>query len=168
MSTRLLTPEELRKRARDIRLLVLDVDGTLTDGGMYYGAAGEVMKRFNTRDAMGIRAVQRAGIIVAICTGEDSDIVRARAKKLDIRHVRCGIKDKLRCIAEIAAGLAFFWREIAYVGDDWNDREIMENVGLAFAVGDAAKEIKEIAHYITTRSGGYGAVREACELLLES
>lgn len=165
---RLLTPEELRERARDIRLLVLDVDGTLTDGGMYYSADGEAMKRFNTRDAMGIRAVQRAGIIVALCTGEDSDIVRARAKKLDIRHARCGIKDKLECITEIAVALDYPWREIAYVGDDWNDREVMENVGLAFAVADAAKEIKKIAHYVTTRSGGHGAVREVCELLLEA
>ncbi|HCG91173.1 MAG TPA: HAD family hydrolase [Dehalococcoidia bacterium] len=151
----------------NIALFITDVDGTLTDGGMYYSSQGEVMKKFNTKDAVGLRLLQEQGIIIAIITGEDSDIVRARALKLKIQHVYCGIYDKLAILNSLCEQLNIDSQNVAYVGDDLNDTEIMKAVGLSFAVGDAEKTIKEIAHINLERLGGYGAVREAANYILE-
>jgi YrbI family 3-deoxy-D-manno-octulosonate 8-phosphate phosphatase len=158
--------DDLLERARRVRLLAVDVDGVLTDGGMYYGSSGEVMKKFNTRDAMGLALVRLDGMRVALITGEDSPIARARAAKLRIEDVFCGIDDKLECLDRLLAATGLSRDQVAYVGDDVNDLPVLEAVGLAVAVADAVRAVRQVAHYVTARPGGGGAVREACELLL--
>ncbi|MBI4495228.1 MAG: HAD hydrolase family protein [Chloroflexi bacterium] len=153
-------------RARRVRLLALDVDGVLTDGGMYYGPAGEVLKKFNTRDGMGLQLVREAGLCVALVTGEDSPIVRSRAAKLRLEDVFCGIQDKLACLDALLERLGLAREQVAYVGDDVNDLPVLQVVGLAVAVADAARAVRAVCHYVTARPGGAGAVREVCELLL--
>jgi 3-deoxy-D-manno-octulosonate 8-phosphate phosphatase (KDO 8-P phosphatase) len=157
---------EVRDRARRVRLLCLDVDGVLTDAGMYYGPDGEVLKKFNTRDGMGLARVRAAGVAVAIISGEDSAIVHARAAKLQIDDVFCGASDKLGAVDELCMRHALARDEVAFVGDDLNDLSALERVGLACAVADAADPVQTIAHYVTHRRGGDGAVREVCELLI--
>jgi YrbI family 3-deoxy-D-manno-octulosonate 8-phosphate phosphatase len=149
-----------------IKLFITDVDGTLTDGGMYYTAQGEHMKRFNTRDAKGLELLRRAGLTVAIMTQERSEIVLARAAKLKIDNVFIGVSDKLSCLRELCARLGLDPRQAAFVGDDLNDLEIMRAVGVSFAVADAAPKVRRTATVILTRPGGHGAVREAAEHLI--
>jgi N-acylneuraminate cytidylyltransferase len=149
-----------------VRLLCVDVDGVLTDAGMYYGSDGEVLKKFNTRDGMGLARVRAAGVAVAIISGEDSAIVHARAAKLNIDDVFSGISNKLDVVWDLCAWRKVAPDEVAYIGDDLNDLSAMECVGLACAVVDAAEPVKDIAHYVTQRRGGDGAVREVCELII--
>jgi len=153
-------------RARKVRLLCVDVDGVLTDAGMYYGRDGEVLKKFNTRDGMGLARVREAGIAVAIISAEDSAIVHARAAKLHIDEVFTGVANKRVAVDELCARQALELDEVAFIGDDLNDLAALECVGLACAVADAAEPVRAIAHYVTQRRGGDGAVREVCELLI--
>lgn len=148
-----------------IKLLALDVDGTLTDGGMYYGVDGEVMKKFYTPDGMGIKCVQALGIEVLIITGEQSPIVSARAKKLGIEQVFLGIKDKLLVLGDYLAKKNLLWADVCYVGDDINDLDVMKKVAIACAPQHAAPEIIQIAHLLMNRAGGQGAVRDVCDLI---
>jgi YrbI family 3-deoxy-D-manno-octulosonate 8-phosphate phosphatase len=158
--------DALTQRAEKIRLLCVDVDGVLTDAGMYYGADGEVMKKFNTRDGMGLARVREVGIAVAIVSGEDNAIVHARAAKLKIDDVFCGISDKRLAIEELCSRHGLGLDEVAYIGDDLNDLPALECVGLACAVADAAEPVQAVAHYVTQHRGGDGAVRELCDLLI--
>src|SRR5205814_2339523 len=138
-------------RARKVRLLCVDVDGVLTDAGMYYGPDGEVLKKFNTRDGMGLARVREAGVAVAIISGEDSAIVHARAAKLKIDDVFSGVADKLAIVKHLADTHDIALEEIAYIGDDLNDLSAMQCVGLPCAVADAAAPITAIAHYVTQK-----------------
>jgi YrbI family 3-deoxy-D-manno-octulosonate 8-phosphate phosphatase len=147
-------------------LLCVDVDGVLTDAGMYYGPDGEVLKKFNTRDGMGLARVREAGVAVAIISGENSAIVHARAAKLQIDDVFCGVTDKLGAVSELCVRHGLELSEVAFVGDDLNDLSALQCVGLACAVADAAEPVVAAAHYVTRRRGGDGAVREVCELLI--
>jgi YrbI family 3-deoxy-D-manno-octulosonate 8-phosphate phosphatase len=149
-----------------VRLLCVDVDGVLTDAGMYYGPDGEVLKKFNTRDGMGLARVREAGIAVAIISGEDSAIVHARAAKLKIDDVFSGVSNKRAVIDELCARNNLELDEVAFIGDDLNDLPALECVGLACAVADAAEPVQTAAHYVTQRRGGDGAVREVCEFLI--
>jgi YrbI family 3-deoxy-D-manno-octulosonate 8-phosphate phosphatase len=151
-----------------VRLLCVDVDGVLTDAGMYYGADGEVLKKFNTRDGLGLARAREAGIAVAIVSGEDSAIVHARAAKLKIDDVFCGAANKRLAIDELCARHGLALDEVAFIGDDLNDLPALECVGLACAVADAADPVQAVAHYVTRRRGGDGAVRELCEFLIAS
>jgi 3-deoxy-D-manno-octulosonate 8-phosphate phosphatase (KDO 8-P phosphatase) len=153
-------------RAARIRLLCLDVDGVLTDAGMYYGPDGEVLKKFNTRDGMGLARVRDAGVAVAIISGEDNAIVHARAAKLKIDEVFCGATDKRLAIEELCTRYQLDMSEVAFIGDDLNDLSALECVGLPCAVADAAEPVKAIAAYVTQKRGGDGAVRELCEFLV--
>ena len=153
-------------RARKVRLLCVDVDGVLTDAGMYYGPDGEVLKKFNTRDGMGLARVRQAGVAVAIISSEDSAIVHARAAKLKIDDVFCGAANKRAAIDELCVRHGLDLEEVAYIGDDLNDLPALECVGLPCAVADAVEAVKSVAQYITERRGGDGAVREICELLV--
>jgi len=157
---------DLATRAGRVQLLCVDVDGVLTDAGMYYGAAGEVMKKFNTRDGMGLARVREAGIGVALISTEDSAIVHARAAKLRIEDVITGAHDKKAAIDALCLAHRLDHDELAFIGDDLNDLPAMGSVGLACAVADAAAPVKAVAHYVTERRGGDGAVRELCELLI--
>jgi YrbI family 3-deoxy-D-manno-octulosonate 8-phosphate phosphatase len=156
----------VRARAERIRLLCVDVDGVLTDAGMYYGPDGEVLKKFNTRDGMGLARVREVGVAVAIISGEDSAIVHARAAKLKIDDVYCGASNKRLAIDELCAKHGLELDDVAFIGDDLNDLPALECVGLACAVADAAEPVKALAHFVTERRGGDGAVRELCELLV--
>ena len=153
-------------RARRIRLLCVDVDGVLTDAGMYYGPDGEVLKKFNTRDGMGLARVREAGVAVAIISGEDSAIIHARAAKLKIDDVFCDAANKRSAISTLCDKHGLRLEEVAFIGDDLNDLSALECVGLACAVADAAEPVQAVAHYVTRRRGGDGAVREVCELLI--
>lgn len=158
--------DTLLQGARRVRLLCVDVDGTLTDAGMYYGPDGEVMKKFNTRDGMGLARVREAGVAVAIISSEDSAIIHARAAKLRIDDVYRGATDKVAAVQELCAKHGLQMQEVAFVGDDLNDLAALGAVGLAFAPADAARSVREAADYVATRRGGDGAVREVCELLI--
>ncbi len=160
--------EELRQRAVRIRLLALDVDGVLTDGGMYYGVDGEVLKRFNTRDAQGVALVQREGLLTAIITREQTQIAVRRAEKMKISEIHVGALDKLTVLREIVQRNGLELGQVCYVGDDIHDVAVMREVGLAVAVADATARPRSAAHFITQSAGGQGAVREVCELLLEA
>jgi 3-deoxy-D-manno-octulosonate 8-phosphate phosphatase (KDO 8-P phosphatase) len=149
-----------------VRLLCVDVDGVLTDAGMYYGPDGEVLKKFNTRDGMGLERVRQAGILVAIISGEDSAIVHARATKLKIDDVFCGAKNKRQAIDALCEKHRLELDEVAFIGDDVNDLPALECVGLACAVADAVEPVKAVAHYVAHKRGGDGAVREICEVLI--
>jgi 3-deoxy-D-manno-octulosonate 8-phosphate phosphatase (KDO 8-P phosphatase) len=149
-----------------VRLLCVDVDGVLTDAGMYYGPDGEVLKKFNTRDGMGLARVREAGVAVAIISAEDSAIVHARAAKLEIVDVFAGVANKLHTLNDLCDRKKIEPDEVAYIGDDLNDLAVMESVGRACAVAAAVEPVKTIAHYVTQRRGGDGAVREVCELII--
>ncbi len=156
----------LRRRLSRIRVLILDVDGVLTDGGLYCGPRGEPLRKFNIKDGMGIRLVREAGLVVAFITGEGGGVLRRRAAKLGIRHLLTRVEDKRAALKKLLATLGLAAAEAAYVGDDLNDLPAMEQVGVAVAVSDAAEPVRRAADLVTRRRGGEGAVREVCELLL--
>jgi len=160
--------DRVLERARRIRLLVLDVDGVLTDGRLYLSPAGEELKVFHVRDGSGLVAVQRAGIAVAIVSGRDSAAVTRRAAELGIRHVRQGVADKGMELDRLLAELAIDPAETACVGDDTPDLPMLRRAGLAIAVADAHPALTEAAHWTTAAPGGRGAVREVCDLLLSA
>ncbi len=161
-------PAEL---ARRVRLLVLDVDGVMTDGGIYLGAtdSGErvELKRFDIQDGLGIRLLQEAGVTVAIVTGRESRAVTMRAQELMIREVHQDrTASKLRIVTEMLERLKIGWEETAFLGDDLPDLPVMRRVGLPAAVGNAAGDVRAVARWQGVRHGGYGAVREFAEALL--
>jgi len=156
------------ERAGRIRLLVLDVDGVLTDGRLYLSPTGEELKVFHVRDGSGLVAVQRAGITVAIISGRDSAAVSRRAAELGIRHVRQGVVDKGAELDRLLSELGVEPVETACVGDDTPDLPMLRRVGLAVGVADAHPALLEAAHWITRAPGGRGAVREVCDLLLSA
>lgn len=164
----MITKQDLETRLRSIQLLVLDIDGTLTDGGMYYSAEGDVLKRFYVQDGMGITLLQRAGIEVAFLTSENSPIVTARAKKLGIKHVILGCRAKQQALMELAQKLNFTLEQIAYMGDDVNDEAPMSLVGVSSCPSDAVPLIQELVHYKCKKKGGNGAVREFIEQILKA
>jgi len=157
----------LKKTIGQVKLVGLDVDGVLTDGGMYYSPDGEMMKRFNTRDGKGIELLRKAGIEVAIITSETSGFSVARAKKLGIERVYTGIKDKLSVMKIIVAELGVSLEEVAHIGDDINDKALLEAVGVAFCPSDAHVHVKAVPGIqVLSRCGGQGAVREMVDMLV--
>ena len=150
-----------------IKLLLLDVDGVMTDGRITYDSAGGETKAFDVKDGHGLKLVQRAGIQVGIITGRQSSIVARRAAELGIELVYQGVKDKSLPFREILEKLALLPEEIAYVGDDVVDLPVMRQVGFAATVADAVDDVKPYAHMVTKRCGGRGAVREVCDFLLK-
>jgi 3-deoxy-D-manno-octulosonate 8-phosphate phosphatase (KDO 8-P phosphatase) len=150
----------------EIRLLVLDVDGVLTDGRLHFGPHGEVVKLFHVRDGLGIQQVQLAGIAVAVISGRRSQMVTARCRELKIQHVLQGVRDKVIAFEQLSSRLKITAEASACVGDDIPDIPLMRKVALAFAVADAHPEARRAAHVVTELPGGAGAVREACDYLL--
>jgi 3-deoxy-D-manno-octulosonate 8-phosphate phosphatase (KDO 8-P phosphatase) len=150
----------------DIRLLVLDVDGVLTDGRLHFGPQGEVVKLFHVRDGLGIKRAQAAGITVAIISARSSEMVTSRCRELGVLHVLQGVPDKLSAFEELCASLKVPAPACACVGDDLPDVPLMRKVGVAFAVADAHPEARRAAHIVTALPGGAGAVREVCDYLL--
>ena len=150
-----------------IKALLIDVDGVMTDGGMYYSESGDEWKRFNTRDGHGISLLQKKGFKIGIITKEDTKIVKRRAKKLNVEDLYDGVADKTTALRHFAKKYKLSLKDIAYIGDDTNDIGIMNNVGLPIAVKDALPEVKKIARFVTDKKGGHGAVREVCDMLLK-
>ena len=159
----------LRRRLKRIHVLVLDVDGVLTDGGMYYSPTGEAFKKFNTKDGMGLARLRQHNVFLALITGEDTEIIYRRAEKLQIHadNIFVGVEDKATVLQEFLSKNNLLLEETAYMGDDVNDLEAMKLVSVAFAPADAVDEILKVAHIVTGRRGGEGAVREVCELILK-
>jgi 3-deoxy-D-manno-octulosonate 8-phosphate phosphatase (KDO 8-P phosphatase) len=155
-----------RARLAQVRLLVLDVDGVLTDGGLWYGPQGELIKRFDVRDGLGIRLLQRAGIEVALLSGGRGGATEVRARHLGIRHCLVGATDKPLALASRREELAVAVAATAFVGDDFNDLAVRDQVGLLVATADAARPLKRQADLVLRRAGGHGAVRELAERLL--
>jgi 3-deoxy-D-manno-octulosonate 8-phosphate phosphatase (KDO 8-P phosphatase) len=153
-------------RARPIRLLVLDVDGVLTDGRLYFGPRGEALKVFHAHDGHGIVQLLRAGIQVAVISGRRSPMVSARCRELGVRHVHQGVADKLAVFGRLCRRLKLRPAECACIGDDLPDLPLMREVALSFAVADAQREVRRAAAVVTRLPGGRGAVREACDHLL--
>lgn len=154
--------------AARVRFLVLDVDGVLTDGRLYYGARGETLKVFHVRDGQGLKLLAAAGIAAAVISGRRSVMTAKRCRELGVRHVLQGVADKLAAFQRLRGRLGISPRECACVGDDVPDVPLMHEVGLAFAVADAHPEARSAAHVVTRLAGGRGAVREVCDYLLEA
>ncbi len=155
------------ERAKKIKLIIFDVDGTLTDGGIYIGERGEIFKAFNCHDGFGITAAHKVGLMTAIITGRTSTITANRAKELGISAVKQGQPDKRNAYAELKSEFNLTDEQIAYVGDDVIDLPVFVQVGFAAAVGDANFEVKDRAHFVAEKFGGHGAVREVIEFILK-
>ena len=167
-------PPELLLRAQDVRVAFFDVDGVLTDGGIYVcelpasdpRGAAETFKRFHTLDGLGLKLLMSAGITPAIVTGRDSVALRTRLKALGIVHARFGTEDKLPAATEILAQLGLQWHQAATIGDDWPDLPLLIRSALACAPPQAHIEVRAAVHHVTAAAGGHGAAREFCDLLL--
>ena len=157
---------ELLLRAQDVRVVFFDVDGVLTDGGLYFSEAGESLKRFHTLDGHGIKLLQHAGITPAVVTGRDSPALRLRLRALGVQHARFSTEDKRPAAEDILAGLGLQWHQAAAMGDDWPDLPMLRRAALACAPANAHAEVRAVAHVVTQARGGDGAVRELCDLLL--
>jgi 3-deoxy-D-manno-octulosonate 8-phosphate phosphatase (KDO 8-P phosphatase) len=159
--------QDILAKTKDIKLVIFDVDGVLTDGSIIIGDDGEEYKAFNSRDGHGMKLLQYTGVDIAIITGRTSNVVAHRMESLGVKHVYQGQKVKLPAFEELIAELGLSADQCAYVGDDWVDLAIMSRVGLAVAVQDAHPVVKQHAHWTTPSKGGRGAARELCELIME-
>jgi len=166
MTPALNFPPELLLQAQGVRVVFFDVDGVLTDGGLYFSEAGETLKRFNTLDGHGLKLLQRAGITPVVITGRDSKALRVRLAALGITHAHFGTEDKLPAAQQSLQALGLVWTQAAAMGDDWPDLPVMMHSAFACAPANAHTELLARAHHVTTLSGGNGAVRELCDLLL--
>lgn len=158
----------LLAKAEPVKLLLLDVDGVLTDGSLIYGENATEAKSFNTQDGLGLRLVQESGVAVGLITARHSDIVQRRAEELNIDHIYQGIGRKLDSFKEILhlADLKPF--EVCYMGDDWIDLALLSRVGFAACPANAVIEVQDVCHFVSGRSGGHGAVREVCDLIIRA
>lgn len=153
---------------KKIKLVVLDVDGTLTDGGIYYDANGNEIKRFDVKDGLGIKVAMSAGLKFAILTGRQSAMVRKRAEELGIQYLLEGIQKKAPALMKLSEETGVSLAEMAYIGDDWNDLQAIMLTGFKACPSDATEEIKEICDYVAEKEGGRGAVRECLEFILKA
>lgn len=161
-------PDDLLQRAARIKLIGFDVDGTLTDGQLHYGTDGHEAKSFHVQDGMGLTLLRHAGIETALVTARMSTVVATRGTELKIPHIHIGERSKLACMQRIAAGMGIGMDQVAFVGDDLPDLATLRGVGLAIAPANAHPWILPVAHWVTPRAGGFGAARDACDLLLHA
>ena len=159
-------PPELLLPAQRVQVAFFDVDGVLTDGGLYFTDAGETIKRFHTLDGLGLQLLQRGGITPAVITGRDSAPLRERLQALGIAHVRYGTEAKRGAAEEMLRELGLDWSQAAAIGDDWPDLPVLTRCAFACAPPNAHVEVRAVAHHVTSAAGGAGAVREFCDLLL--
>jgi len=157
---------ELLLRAQGIKVVFFDVDGVMTDGGLFFTEAGETIKRFNALDGHGIKLLQRVGITPAVVTGRDSAPLRKRLAALGVTHVRYGTEDKRPAAESILTDLGLTWSQAAAMGDDWPDAPVLRRVALACAPRSAHAEVLGLAHFVPDVAAGHGAVRAVCDLLL--
>ena len=159
-------PPELLLKAQGIRGVIFDVDGVLTDGGLYFDGSGEALKRFSVLDGQGLKLLQAAGITPMVITGRDSAPLRLRMQALGIAHARFGTEDKRPAAEAFMAELGLDWSQVAAMGDDWPDLPLMQRAAFACAPANAHAQNKAIAHHVTAERGGEGAARALCDLLL--
>ena len=157
---------DLLLQAQGIKVVFFDVDGVLTDGGLYFTEAGETLKRFHTLDGYGLKLLQRSGITPAVISGRDSEPLRLRLQALGIAHAQLGTDNKRPAAEQMLAALGLSWQDAAVMGDDWPDLPVMQRAAFACAPPNAHLEVRAIAHHVTQAAGGAGAVRELCDLLL--
>ncbi len=162
-----LPTTKLRKCCSQIEMVLTDVDGVLTDGGMYYTSDGDIMKKFHVRDGMGVNILRRNGIPTIIITKEKSKIVKAWAKKMNVLHVYDGVQDKFLLLDKICKKYNLKQNNFAYIGDDVNDIELLKHVGFSAVPKDVSNDIKKIPHYICEHSGGSGVFREITDLIMK-
>lgn len=148
------------------KLVITDIDGVWTDGGMYYTAEGDVMKRFSVKDGWGVIFLRQLNIPVAILTGENTPIVQKRADKLKIQYCFLGVKDKVAQAEALCVELGIAWADVAFIGDDLNDLPLLRRVGFSASPSNTPEYVKRHVHYVTTAHGGYGAFREFVEKIL--
>ena len=161
-------PEHVRQRAGSIRLAAFDVDGTLTDGRLWFDDAGNEMKAYHVHDGLGLRLLADHGIVVALITARDNASARARAKDLRIEHVFTGVSDKLTCLTTLCEQLGVALSEVAYMGDDLVDLGVFPHVGLAVAPANGHAWMLDRVHWVTGQRGGEGAARALCDLIIEA
>jgi 3-deoxy-D-manno-octulosonate 8-phosphate phosphatase (KDO 8-P phosphatase) len=157
---------ELLLQAQGVRVAFFDVDGVLTDGGLYLSEQGETLKRFHILDGLGLKLLQRAGITPAVITGRDSGPLRTRLAALGVAHVHYGTEDKRPAAEKTLAALGLDWSQAAAIGDDWPDLPVLRRCAMAVAPPNAHAEVKAVARHVTSAGGGHGAAREFCDLLL--
>lgn len=160
--------QDILEKAEQIRLVIFDVDGVLTDGSLFIGDDGQEYKAFHSRDGHGMKMLQASGVEIGIITGRTSQVVKHRMDSLGIRHVYQGKLEKLPAFEELVAKLGLPPHQVAYVGDDVVDLPVMRRVGLAVAVQDAHPLVKQHAHWTTDHGGGRGAARDVCELIMRA
>lgn len=160
--------EELLGKFKKIKMFIMDVDGTLTDGKIYLTNRGEEMKAFNVKDGLGINLLHKHGIIPVLITGRKSEIVNIRADELKIKEIYQGVKNKIQIYNQLKEKYCLNDEEISYIGDDFNDLSIMEEAGVSFTVNDSIEVLKEKCDYCSSKNGGEGAVREIIDLILKS
>jgi len=158
----------LLAKLKGIRLFATDVDGVLTDAGMYYSESGDELKKFNTHDGMGIKLLQKVGLITAFVTQERTKLVARRAERLAIPELHQGVMDKLVVIREMAERHGLSLQQVAYIGDDVNDLEALGAVGFSCAPADGMPQVLATVDYVCRKKGGEGAVREIVEMILEA
>lgn len=158
----------LKKKCFMIKLVITDVDGVLTDGGMYYSDKGDIMKKFHARDGMGVTLLKKQKIPTIIITKEKTKIVKIWSKKMSISHLYDGIQDKSSLLKKISQKYNIQPKNIAFIGDDINDLELLKKVGLSVTPNDAILDNKKISDYICKNNGGHGAFRELADLILNS
>ncbi len=163
-----MLPDEIIVRARQIKLLLTDCDGVLTDGSLYYTADGEAAKVFHIHDGLAFKLARQAGLKTGIISGRKSEALALRAGELNVDYLYHGNDAKLAAYEEIRAAENLRDEQIAYLGDDLHDLELLHRVGLAIAVADAVAEVKAAAHFVTPQTGGHGAFRAAVELILKA
>jgi 3-deoxy-D-manno-octulosonate 8-phosphate phosphatase (KDO 8-P phosphatase) len=162
------TPEHLLERLVNIKLMVFDIDGVLTDGSLWYGDQGEVFKRFHVHDGHGLKMMLSSGIRVALMTGRTSKIVSLRAAELGVPDVMQDVRDKGQALSELVSRHFLSFRDVGFMGDDLIDIPAMQKVGFAASVPNAPTYITQAAHWVSSKVGGQGAVRECCDLILAS
>ncbi len=160
--------QDIYDKAAQVKLVIFDVDGVLTDGSLYLGDDGQEYKAFHSKDGHGMVMLQQTGILIGIITGRTSEVVKKRMQSLGVKHVFQGQKDKLPAYEQLKQQLGLSDEQIAYVGDDVVDLPVMTRTGLSIAVQDAHEMAKQHAHWITPANGGRGAAREVCELLMKA
>jgi len=160
--------DKVINKAQNIKLFICDIDGVFSDGRIYLGNNGEELKAFHTKDGYGVKALGASGVDVAVITGRQSNIVQNRMTALNVKHIVQGEENKLPALKKILATLNLTPDQVAYIGDDMPDYECMAYIGLSIAVNDAHPQILQLAHYTTYTRGGFGAVREVCDLIMQT
>lgn len=158
---------DFKEQLKSVKLLSLDVDGILTDGGLYYTETGDELRKFNVKDGMGMKKTREAGVELCIISASTTNAIQERGKRLGLSHVYTGAKNKIEILQKICDELSISLDNVAHMGDDLNDIPIMEKIGTPITVADAVEAVKEKTLYITQKKGGQGAVREICDLLIE-